>query len=83
MSLECGGVRHLLNVIWESVPCRKSCIVKATFAKCDASLASDIYRCCGSADQHGIAECRSALAVTFVNKVRWCSFGMYFVHQQT
>jgi len=49
MSLECGGVCHLLYMIWKSIPRRGSCIGEATFTEFDVCPWSLIFAgACGA-----------------------------------
>ena len=49
MSLEGDGVRHLLYMIWRSIPRRGSCIGEAAFTKFDACPRSLIFAGAGGA----------------------------------
>jgi len=66
-------------VLWETVPCRRSCVGKASLSELDACSWRLIFAGTGGAQTStGLQICCSS---DFISKVGWCSFCVYFVHE--
>ena len=77
MSFESRCVRYFSNMLWETAPCRRSCVGKASISEFDACPWSLIFAgTSGAQTSTGLQICCSG---DFISKVGWCSFRVYSV----